>query len=421
MYLGWTTVKREDLYAEVWAEPMSLVAKRYGLSDVGLAKICRRHFIPVPGRGYWRTLETGGTIKPTPLRAPPKGVGDTLTIRKTTRALPLPMEAEAERKPENQIVVSEELNLREAHQLVRLTHAAMRIAKPDPQGYLSSGAGLLPLKVSKAGLDRGLRIFDALLKALEARGLAVESESGDRAGVKVVVGKERIGFSIEERTKSIPYQPSAKELAEKKRNPWVRIPTSATVLSGELALRLHEWNAPRQTWGDGRTQRVERCLNDFVATVRIIAEKLKGDRIKREREEEIRLTRAQRRHEREDFVAAERMRIKEIDALLTAIDKSRRIREFVEKAEQLIEAGMSLPGIPEEGSGKWCSWARSYADRIDPLTSVAPPLPIKGFIDFEDWFARVRELITAEAARWDYVYKSAYEDMKTPTEAAEEA
>src|SRR5262245_1766044 len=34
--------KREDLYDQVWAEPMRTVAKRYGVSDVALAKICRK-------------------------------------------------------------------------------------------------------------------------------------------------------------------------------------------------------------------------------------------------------------------------------------------------------------------------------------------------------------------------------------------
>ena len=33
---------RAQLLDEVWAEPVTLVAPRYGLSDVGLIKLCRR-------------------------------------------------------------------------------------------------------------------------------------------------------------------------------------------------------------------------------------------------------------------------------------------------------------------------------------------------------------------------------------------
>jgi hypothetical protein len=50
---------REELYAQVWAEPMTKLAQRYGLSDRGLAKICTRTGIPVPGRGYWARVQSG--------------------------------------------------------------------------------------------------------------------------------------------------------------------------------------------------------------------------------------------------------------------------------------------------------------------------------------------------------------------------
>jgi len=46
-------LSREELFDEVWTDPISTLAKKYGLSDVGLAKICKRHSIPLPGRGYW--------------------------------------------------------------------------------------------------------------------------------------------------------------------------------------------------------------------------------------------------------------------------------------------------------------------------------------------------------------------------------
>ena len=50
---------RNVLYEEIWAEPMRDVTKRYGVSDVALAKTCRRLGVPVPGRGYWAKLKAG--------------------------------------------------------------------------------------------------------------------------------------------------------------------------------------------------------------------------------------------------------------------------------------------------------------------------------------------------------------------------
>jgi len=57
---------REKLYREVWSEAIQNVAKRYGLSDVGLAKICRRLHIPRPPSGYWAKKAAGRTVAPIP-------------------------------------------------------------------------------------------------------------------------------------------------------------------------------------------------------------------------------------------------------------------------------------------------------------------------------------------------------------------
>lgn len=57
---------RERLYDLAWAEPMSKLAKRYGLSDVGLAKICKKMRIPVPWRGYWARKQAGYDDRRTP-------------------------------------------------------------------------------------------------------------------------------------------------------------------------------------------------------------------------------------------------------------------------------------------------------------------------------------------------------------------
>lgn len=43
---------REELYEAIWSTPASLLAKKYGISDVALGKICKRHQIPKPPRGY---------------------------------------------------------------------------------------------------------------------------------------------------------------------------------------------------------------------------------------------------------------------------------------------------------------------------------------------------------------------------------
>jgi hypothetical protein len=62
-------ISRVELYEQVWTVPMARLAKDYGLSDVGLAKICKKERIPRPPRGYWARKETG--LEPRKIPLPP--------------------------------------------------------------------------------------------------------------------------------------------------------------------------------------------------------------------------------------------------------------------------------------------------------------------------------------------------------------
>lgn len=62
-------ISREDLFALVWEKPTVEVAKELGVSDVAVAKLCKRLQVPKPPRGYWARVETGQTPRRAPLRA----------------------------------------------------------------------------------------------------------------------------------------------------------------------------------------------------------------------------------------------------------------------------------------------------------------------------------------------------------------
>lgn len=79
------SVQRQVLYEQVWAQPMTKVAKEYGISNVALAKICKKLNIPYPWRGYWRRKETGKAVKPLPLPPNSDPTKQTVTIRRTIR------------------------------------------------------------------------------------------------------------------------------------------------------------------------------------------------------------------------------------------------------------------------------------------------------------------------------------------------
>src|SRR5689334_12369142 len=62
------TVNRQQLYELVWTTPMRTLAKEFGMSDVGLAKLCRRYDIPRPPPGYWAMLQAGKEVERPVLR-----------------------------------------------------------------------------------------------------------------------------------------------------------------------------------------------------------------------------------------------------------------------------------------------------------------------------------------------------------------
>jgi ankyrin repeat protein len=61
---------REKLYKEVWSEPMIILAKRYSVSDVYLARVCRLLRVPLPGRGYWAKKAAGAMTRKRPSLQP---------------------------------------------------------------------------------------------------------------------------------------------------------------------------------------------------------------------------------------------------------------------------------------------------------------------------------------------------------------
>ena len=61
------SLTRNELYEMIWTEPMTKVAPRFGLSDVGLAKVCKRDDIPRQPAGYWAQKQVGKEPDRTPL------------------------------------------------------------------------------------------------------------------------------------------------------------------------------------------------------------------------------------------------------------------------------------------------------------------------------------------------------------------
>ncbi len=239
------TVTRDELYEKVWSIPMQKLASEYSLSDRGLAKLCARMNIPVPGRGYWRRLETGKKVTRKPLPEESKANTGTIYIKK-------PRER-AIRESEFPVIPVPE-KLLKPHPLIRESQQLLRTLSPSENGIVyPSGNQCLNIRVTKGSRKRALRIMDTVLKAFEERGYKVAID--DKWHTAVTVGEERVEFFIQERiiTEELPGS-----------DRWTkRYSYQAT---GELFLRIDTWtDMTRKTFSDGKKARVELLLGRFVS------------------------------------------------------------------------------------------------------------------------------------------------------------
>jgi len=193
------SVTREKLFEEVWAEPMTIVATRYGVSSSFLARVCERLNVPRPARGYWARLEVGkASPRPALSEARP---GDELEWsrggepRRVPRELPTPPEdgARAPRRAPRPHDVQ--------HDLLAGAREHFDGAKVSDSGYLRPlKKRLVDVFVTKGTLERALDTLNALFFALEDHGHRVTFAPQDQhlrrpdVDERSKVGRDRYGY-----------------------------------------------------------------------------------------------------------------------------------------------------------------------------------------------------------------------------------
>jgi hypothetical protein len=293
------TLTRNELYERVWSTPMRKLASEFGFSDVGLAKICRKNGIPLPGLGYWRLVETGQSPERTPLPEIRPGEEEAIVI---TRREPKPYELP--RKADLGSIAK--IEVRDDREITH--HLAVRTKRDFKPTSKSDSGAMVPkmveaphVRISAAALPRALRILDAFFSAVEKQSYSVSWETGPGSKPKILIDGEQIGFGIIEIFSRKPHAPTQEEIARRKKNLYVYAPNWDYVPTGELRILIenlpYELRHVRSSWGDGKTRRLENCLGELVAILPHLAKALK---LVREENERDRLRREEERKQREE-------------------------------------------------------------------------------------------------------------------------
>lgn len=357
---------REELYQKVWNTPATKLASEFGISDVALGKICRRMEIPKPPPGYWRQIETGHRPHIPPLPAPAEDTPTDVRIpphfQSEQSALKDPQVSErlaAEQLSENRIVVAE--TLADPHLLI--ARMLRRREERGPAGESGDGDerdSPPDIEVSDGTLDRALRIMDAVLKAVEARGYRVKVSRdhwGKATRVYCTDVDAEVHISLSER-----YSQVERELtpAERKKPPYLIDRRLITVPSGKLIFRVKGRRIDTKWWKDKKLDPLENRLNEIAAGIITKLETLRLEELAKREEKQRRLEEQRRREE-------EQARREKLHRDVAAWRKSEDIRAYLGAYEEhlLRRRGEVTPGSEED---LWLKWARRYADSLDPLS-----------------------------------------------------
>lgn len=370
--------ERAKLYEEVWTEAVATVAKRYGVSDVALRKICKQLSVPLPPLGYWAKVAAGNKPPTPPL---PKHSGPEEIVRQRYVS-DVPVEPDPEHlvarrqfetQPGNQIVVSETLDM--PHPLVAATERVFRKPKQrDLRNLPTTERRALDISVSEASLPRALRIMDALVKALDARGMPLRIEPDGKQRTCLTLQGQVLAIRLVENTSRTEREPTEKERQEIKTYGHTYLPDRYSYQpTGMLKLGIIQYhNELQKVVADGKHQRVEQFLNEFVVKIETEAVRRKREMEHREREHRRWEEQARLRREREEERRQEIERLKELEDEARNWRRANGIRAYVAAVE--AQATREHGSIGSESElGQWIAWARHKADWIDPLVNARCP------------------------------------------------
>lgn len=377
-------MKRSELYALVWRKPVKKAALELGISDVGLAKACRRNDVPVPPRGHWAKLEAGKSSPPIRLPRPDQDHVIQVTFKDPAKAARLKereksraAEFEARTQQLEPVAVVMPDVLQAPHPLVkatqvycaRLAAVAARynrlssmerltrdIERPAPieHGRLClTGHGGLELTVSEARLDWALRFHDALFKALTLAGARItHEEPKDRQSRQVVarLAGEALSFTFREGYRRIEIV--GEELLKiRAKNQWANkwrhegAGKFTFTVTGMERLASKEWT--------GTAVQFEKLLPEIVTTCRDFLQQMPLLREERKKKEAI----LQREREREihdrEAQAARTRQLEKAFALVVEEKRVDGLKAYLDRLE-----------------GDAVTFVQPYADRVRVWVSV---------------------------------------------------
>lgn len=401
-------MKRSELYEKVWAVPMTRLAKELGVSDVGIAKACRRNAVPTPPRGYWAKLDAGKQVDKPPLPQPEtdtevKFAGIAPEIKAHQQKVRQQREVWLqEHAPEQQEVVTIKMlkSLEDAHALVKSTaRLCERIPilqkrwdrrKPgdyeswsdeDRPPYMDQGRyrlfqkNCLNITASLSSIDWILTFHATLFAALERAGFKIAFRDAETprnareskpAAVTVSRKSECFELQFSEGYRRVPLT-AAEVAAYKKLKGYAPSRLYETAPSEKYTITFNgsEYRANKvwQATRDGLEKRLAEIVTtvDELATLQPLFRKEREDAAAQAQRD------AERRERARSISDGRADQLKRAFAMTEVQDRVNRLRSFLdslEKRETEFQASY------RERLKIWLTMVRSELEKSDPVKAM---------------------------------------------------
>lgn len=339
---------REQLYRLVWSEPLSVLAPKYGMTELSFQRLCIQHSIPIPRSDYWNKVRSGQQQLQPPL--PPTKKNETtitLTLHKKTEATPKRSIVEEQKeqatdKKEFPPVSDDPMIVEARKSLIKKSKERWRnelVWTEDKQ---------LKIGVAPENIERACRFMNELIAGLKKKGYSLDISQGEPF---IKIGKQPLPVLLREKTRRIT-----------QRQPGYSYDTTDLVPSGVLAFHMTfrfketDWKIGDGALSDEAAKIIEKLESASVRVDEYQSKLEEGwERIRRE--EELR-----KKHENRQQSELVGFRTLLSEALRW--QQAQMIRDYLSAIEKQ-ETSDSHPLSTE--TANWLQWARAKADWYDPI------------------------------------------------------